>query len=246
MKYQLLAVALSFIACAHAADGAKCRRVQTISCDSLPAELPFNVKPMQYEPGFKVCYLVESEDLIGFKDDSLSIDSIVGSDGKDVAKKRNGSPNYKQGSFPKTSDDGKYGLFEVEVSENKFGVVDSMVITGKIIALAGSDLETKKLTLPVNSEKSETAGDFTVSLAKEKSGMSFGGDEDSFDVRVTGDLTKLSSIKVMDGETVEKEHGWMGSGDSRTYHFDKPKNDAVTVEISYWKTLREVPILIEK
>jgi hypothetical protein len=243
MKYLILALGLIISSAAFAADALKCRRIQTVSCDTISGELPFDVKPMSYEPGFTIYYLVEAQDLIGFKDDSLVIESIVGADGKDCSKKRNGSANYEMGSFPKCTEDGKFGVFAVEVKENKFGQVDALVITGKVLALTGADLQTAKLSFTVGDTAVQNAGELKVSIGNATGFMS---SDANLGVTVAGKLDAVSAIKVMDGAKELGRQGWMGGGDSRTYQFDKPSGTAITIELSYWKSMSEVEVVIEK
>ena len=95
------AIVVAMISCnlAPGGDGGKpsmrVRPIQIISCDNLPSEMAIDAKPMGYQPGFQVFYLVEGQDIAGF--DSLAIESINTPEGVDIWKYRNGKPAYKVG-----------------------------------------------------------------------------------------------------------------------------------------------------
>ena len=113
--------------------------------------------------------------LIGVKDKSLVIDSMTTPAGKDISKKRNGHPAYEQGSFPKTSEDGKFCIFSLEYPDSsQFGQVEKLVVKGSITALLASHREEKKIELDVGNKKSQKVGPFTLQCGKPSGGM-FGG-----------------------------------------------------------------------
>jgi hypothetical protein len=225
-----------------------CKPVMMTSCAELPASIDFQNRPMGYELGFKIVYLVEGEDLIGFKKDSLTIAAITTADGKNIAAKRNGKPSWKQGSFPKTTDDGKFGIFEIEVSEVVFGKADGISVNGTITALSGSDRQTKKATLTVGEAKVEDLGGLKISLVgagaeKEEKKSFFGG---SFGVQVDGDINKVAEVNLFDGTTKVDSQGSSWSDTRKTYNFTKPAGKSLTVEISYWNKLATVVVPIGK
>lgn len=217
-----------------------CKPVMISAGAELPAAIGFTDRPMGYELGCKIAYLVEGEDLIGFKKDSLLITAITTADGKDFATKRNGKPSWKQGHFPKTTDDGKYGIFTIEVNENLFGRTDGLNITGTIVALSGTDRQTKKLTLKVGDAAAEDVGGLKVVLVSDKS------DPDDFGVQVTGDIAKVAEITVLDGTTKLTSRGSSWSGTQRTWNFAQPAGATVTVEFTWWNKLTMVTVPIGK
>ncbi len=241
-------LALATLVSLSAADGPiiTCKPVMITACAELPAAIDFQNRPMGYELGFKIAYLVEGEDLIGFKKDSLTITAITTADGKDLSKKRNGKASYQQGSFPKTTDDGKFGIFEIEVSENQFGKTDGITVQGSITALSGSDRQTKKVTLTVGEAKVEDVGGLKISLVgggeKSEKQSFFGGG--SFGVQVAGDINKVAELTLFDGTTKVDSQGSSWSDATKTYNFAKPAGKILTVEISYWNKLATVVVPI--
>lgn len=238
-----------------AADGpaVTCKPVMITSCAELPASIGFQERPMGYELGIKISYLVEGTDLIGFKKDSLAITAITTADGKNIATKHNGKPAWKQGLFPKTTDDGMFGIFTIEVSENVFGKTDGLSVTGSIIALSGSDRQIKKAIFKLSEAKAEDIGGLKVSLVGAKKGKEveagvnpFFGGGGGFGVEVAGDITKVAEVVMLDGTTKLDAQGSSWSGSQRTWNFAKPAGDSVTVEITYWNKLAAVTVPIGK
>jgi hypothetical protein len=253
MRHLVLFALASGILSAVDAPTVTCKPVMITACAELPASIGFSDRPMGYDLGFKIAYLVEGEDLIGFKEDSLAITAITTADGKDISKKRNGKATWKQGSFPKTTDDGKYGIFTIEVEENAFGKLDGLKVQGSIVALSGSDRQTKKLTLKVSEAKEEDVGGLKITLIggkKDKGNGNaainpfFGGD--SFGVQLSGDITKVAEITMMEGDAKLDSQGSSWSGTQRTWNFAKPTGDTVTVEITWWNKLATVTVPIGK
>lgn len=225
-----------------------CKPIMITSCAELPASIDFQTRPMGYELGVKIAYLVEGEDLIGFKDDSLSVTAITTADGKDISKKRNGKPAWKQASFPKTTDDGKYGIFAIELSENIFGKADGLTVNGTIVALTGGDRQTKKLTFKLSESKVEDVGGLKISLTgakktAEKEGFFGGG---GFGVQVSGDINKVAELGLSEGDNKLDRQGSHWSGTQKTWNFAKPAGDTVTVDITWWNKLAPVTITIGK
>jgi hypothetical protein len=235
MKRGILSVLA--VCAGYAADATipTCKPVMITAGSALPTTIGFGERPMGHMEGCKISYLVEGQDLIGFKKDSLTITSILGADGKDISQTRMGKKTWKMGHFPKTTDDGKYGIFEIEISENVFGKTDGLVVNGSITANSGSDLQSKKLTFAVDDKKVETLGAMKVSLK---------GDENSFGVQVEGALEKVNTLTVLDGSTPLNSQGTMSFSKQKTYNFSKPSGKSVTVEISYWNKLTEVIVPI--
>ena len=238
-----------------AADGpaVTCKPVMITSCAELPASIGFQERPMGYDLGVKISYLVEGEDLIGFKEDSLVITAITTADGKNIANKRNGKPAWKQGSFPKTTDDGKFGVFTIEVSESVFGKTDGLSVIGTIVALSGSDRQTKKAAFKLSETKTEDIGGLKVSLIGTKKGKDaevgpkpFFGGGGGFGVVVAGDITKVAEVVLLEGTTKLDSQGSSWSGSERTWNFAKPAGDSVTVEITYWNKMAAVTVPIGK
>jgi hypothetical protein len=221
------------------------RPIQIVSCDRLASELPFEAKPMGYEPGFQIFYAVTGEDLIGFKDDSLAVDGIKTADGKDLGKSRTGKPTWKMGSFPKVTEDGKTGIFSLECSEVAFGKVESLKISGSVVALIGSDLQNKEIAFTVGKDAEQKLDSLTITFGGKGSafGAMMGGEQkERIGVKIEGPLAVIAHLEIVDGERRLESRGWSGSDDARDYDFEKPTSATPKLAISYWKVFKEVKV----
>lgn len=232
------------------------RAIQVIDQAQVPEGAPQSARSIMFNKGFTIGYLVEGSDLIGFKDDSLKVTRIKLPDGKDIVHKRNGEDNYKQGSFPEVSDDGKLGYFQLECEDHVFGKAASLDIAGSIVALTGSDHQTGTTKVHgLDSKEEEKVGPFTVAFGQAKpAGMHamFGNaDRDSWGITVSGPLASITAFAVVvDGKEV-KSRSWSGSGAGdgpRTYDFEKSAitGNAGAVSIRYWKDMKEQEIRFGK
>jgi len=221
----------------------KARMIQVLSCDDIPASVPFDAKPMQYEPGFRVWFLIEGADLVGFKPESLAISAMIDGAGKDISKKRNGSPAYKMGSFPKVSDDGKFAVFEVDGTENEFGRADQIKISGAVTMLTSTKRSEAKGELDLSLQRKVALGPFQASVG---AGGIFGNliasGSSQTPVLVDGDLSKLIDVKLFDGATELKHDMTSSSGSQKVYYFHKGESQKPTIVVSYWEDLKEVVV----
>jgi hypothetical protein len=225
----------------------RARPVQIVSCDDLPARLDFKVKPMGYKPGFQIYYLLEGENLVGIKKDSLVLDFIKTASGSDISKHRNGKPAYEQGSFPKVSEDGKHGVFSVEVEENQFGKLENLSIKGTITVLTGSQRKEQSVELSVADKQKKKVGPFSVAIASGGGSlMGMGSSDKTIGVELTGPLESIIEIKLLDGAHELNSEGWMSDGSSKTFSFSKPRNTTVSVSINHWTDLKEEEVPLDK
>ncbi len=209
------------------------------ACTPLPAEVPFDVKPMGMETGWAMAFLIQGEDLVAVKEDSLEVTTLTLA-GKDVANSHSGKPTWEIGSFPKASEDGKYASFTIEGQDALIGRVDQLALTGTIVVKVGGELVTTASTPLSPGDAAVTLAGFTVSVDKSegKKGM-FGGDGQG--VTVSGPLDDIAEITLTaDGKKVDSQ-GWSGGGDNRTYNFAKTAGKLV-VTLKTWKDLKEVTV----
>lgn len=247
MKH-VFAVAVLIMACSMKAQDYTVKPIMIQECAPVPEEIKFGEKPMGYEPGFKIFFMVNGKDMNAFKKDSLSIEYIKTKDGQDISKSRGGKANYKMGSFPKTTEDGKRAFFSLESGENIFGTADDLQIKGQITVLTSSKLETVGTKeLEFGKSDSQKAGTFTVTAnpKAEVNMLKLGGDDKSLKVKVQGPLDSISNISFsVDGKD-EKGNSWFGRDDSRTYSMSNATGKKVVVKINYWLDLKEKTIPFE-
>lgn len=227
---------------AQQSKGPRVKRVQIRSSAPLPSDVPFDVKPMGYELGFEIGYVVKGEGLASVKKNSLVMDHIRTRDGVNLAESRTGKPGYTMGMFPKVSEDGRYARFSVKVAQNAFGKVESLSMKGRITLLMATERETASAVLAVAGGESVEAGPFTVAVQSGKSGgmggSFFGGGQ--FGVQVSGPTDSIIDMKLLDGGRATDSEGTMTSGNGPTvYFFPKPTQDQATLEINYWTDMKE-------
>lgn len=213
----------------------------------LPADLPFEAKPFGHEQGLKIWWLVQSEDLIGFDEESAKV-TVMTLDGKDIASSRSGKPTWKLDSFPKVSEDGKYAVFCVECSSDVFGKADAVKMAGSVVALTGSDRKDVELAFDPAKPSNADVGPLKVAFgAKGFSMPGFGGgDAASYGITISGPLQTIAAIAVVDGDAKLESHGWSGGGDQRSYTFAKPKGAAPKLKLSYWGTSARVQVAFKR
>lgn len=205
---------------------------------TLPDGLPFEVKPMAHQPGLKLDLLVVAEDLVGFKDDSLKVESFTGRDGADLGTSRRGRPTWKMASFPSVSEDGRYGRVGIEVTGDLLGKVEGSRLKGSVVVRTGS--ETLEGSGEVAAETVEI-GPYRVSVAK--GGGMFGGGGKG--IRVQGDHGAIVSITAKAGDKELDSSGSSWSGDNKTFYFDGLESESCTVVLRYWKELKDVEVPID-
>jgi len=236
----LLVAATSVLA--QQTKGPRVKKVQIRSSAPLPADVPFDVKPMGYEPGFEIGYVVKGEGLASVKKDSLVMDHILTREGVNLAESRTGRPGYTMGMFSKVSEDGRYASFSVKVGQNAFGKVESLSMKGRITLLMATERETASATLATVGGESVKAGPFTVAVQSGKRGgmgsSFFGGGQ--FGVQVSGPSDSIIGMKLLDDGRETESEGTMTSGNGPTvYFFPKPTHDQVTLQINYWTDMKE-------
>ncbi len=239
MRLPLILLASCTLAAAAPAAEPVASVIMVKACTPLPAEVPFDVKPMGIEPGWEMAFLIQGEDLVAIKDESLEITALALA-GKDVTNSRSGKPTWKMGSFPKASEDGKYASFTVEGQDALIGRMDQLTLAGTIVVKIGGELVTSASTPLSPGDAAVTLAGFTVSVDKSegKKGM-FGGDGQG--ITVTGPLADIAEIAVTVDNKKINSQGWSGSGDGRTYNFAKATGKFV-VTLKTWKDLKEVTV----
>jgi hypothetical protein len=236
---------LLIVAAAWAGDAPKAtvKPVQFLVCAPLPAELPFSAKPFGHEPGFKIAWLIEGEDLIGISEGSLVVTALKTPDGKNLAVARNGSTTWKLGSFPKVSDDGRFAVFTIDCSAQAFGQVEQLSIEGSVAVMTGSDRRTEELAFDPEKPSKATVGPLTIDFgAKDDMPMMGGG----YGISVTGPREIISSIEIMDGGKRLKRRGSSYSNNVCTYQFDRPTNPAPKLQLAWWGKTGEFTLALKR
>lgn len=201
-------------------------------------EVPFEVKPMGYEPGVKLSFLVRGENLVALKDDSVDIKSFKLGDGREWSRTRSGKANWKQESFSKASEDGKLGSFTVKFPGDLFGAIEGATLDGTITAVTASKSEEQKIELTAGDKTKKPLGPFEISAGSGGGGL-FGGGGDGTSITLTGNHQAVVEVIVMDGATKLDGNGSSWSNDTKTFSFDKAKGGKLAVTVRYWTDLKE-------
>lgn len=245
---RLFTIAVLVMAFSIRAQDFSVKPIMIQECASVAEEIKFGDKPMGYEPGFKIFLMINGRDMSAFKKEGLSIDYIKAKDGQDISKARGGKANYKMGSFPKVTEDGKRAFFSLESSENVFGSAEALQIKGQISVMTSSKSETVSTKeLEFGKNESQKVGLFTVTANPKAEGTINlgGGDDKASKIKVQGPLDSISNISfAVDGKE-EKNKGWFGFDDSKTYSLGIANVNKVVVKIIYWTDLKEKPIPFE-
>lgn len=210
--------------------------IQATFSAPIPDDVPFDVKPMGYDkPGYQIVYLVKGENISGIDEESLKIDMVRTKDGKDISKNFKGKPTYELGPFAKVADNGKYARFTVSIEPDKITQSEIPEVHGSISVSTAGGTEVKTVQLKTSGGEPQTAGQFTVSVAKAGGGM-FGSD--GFGITLKGPENVLSSIEVTSGGKACESEGTMTLNGVKTFYFEKPTAADVTVSLTCWTDLK--------
>jgi hypothetical protein len=223
----------------HAEEALRVTAYEVSAVASLPANIPRRV--MKQSSGFEVKYVVEGKNITGFNEDSLRIQALKAQGGRDLTKRLSGGWNYEMGNFPKTYEDGRFGVFSVKVDEFRFEDVGKIEMTGTVGVLIGGELitlETKEIDL--KADYTEKIGPYVVSKPEEsESGFGFFSRGESLGVTVQGDFNKIANIQIVSGGIELDSNGYSQSNGIKDYYF-KGEAKKGTIKIQYWKDLKEV------
>jgi hypothetical protein len=230
------ALLLALCAPAFAADAPTATPVRAVVSNPLPADLEFMDRPYS-EAGLNLTFMVEGENLVGVKTDSLKVTAATDGDGNDVSQNRDGSPACKMGSWPKATKDGSRAFFDLAVDTGKkkkiLGTTDGCSVSGTVVVLTSpGTLKISKDNLKVGSTFKEAGLDFTVETYAET----------RIKIIVKGPIRNISGD--LSGRVGDKKiaiNNWSGSGDERTYYLDKPAGP-MTLEFAVWKDVKEVAV----
>ncbi len=188
----------------------------------LPESADFSVKPMGYEFGVTLSFIIEGENIIEVDEKSLKTEES----------------GWSMGPFSKVNKERSLASFSVLKKSNFLGKENEAKVKGTVKVVTASKSQ-KKTAMLKNGGKAVDFNGLKVSL-KINGENSFGSG-----ILVVGDAAMIKSIKVEQGGETLKENGSSWSGDKRTYHFRDLK-EKCKVTIEYWTDLEAKKIAFEK
>lgn len=225
-------------------------------CAQFPSDMEFQDKPMFCGESASLALMVESQGLVAIKEDSLKLTSLT-LNGVDISANRKGEPSYEIGSFPKVSEDGKYGVFEILINHPVFGQLQKIKAAGTIDLLTSNSLATPAdtkvdfskpfsivigpYTLSNHHQQPDPQGSNTIgnTIAKGLADMfSPNSSQTNYSIHMLGDRDALVSIEIIDGNNIIKTTSSSWGGELKTFYFDKPKQAAGSIRIKYWKDIK--------
>ncbi|MCW1886466.1 hypothetical protein OKA04_17135 [Luteolibacter flavescens] len=237
---------LPLMSLAVAAEPFEVSLVQVQVGKPLAGEIPFEVKPMGYEPGVRLDFLVSGENLVAIKDKSVDVKSFKLGDGREWSRTRSGKANWEQESFSKVSEDGKLGRFGISFPGDLFGSLEAAALDASVTVITASKPEEKKIELTDGDKTQHELGPFEISSGQ-GAGFFGGGADKGSSVTVTGNPDAVIEITVKDGDTELDSNSTSTVNKAKTYHFEKAKGDKLSVTVRYWTDLKEevVPVKME-
>ncbi|MEO0416508.1 MAG: hypothetical protein AAF226_16305 [Verrucomicrobiota bacterium] len=197
------------------------QHIMTTSCAGLPEEADFKVKPIGYDFGIKLTFLITGENLIEIDKESLKTEAR----------------GWTMGHFPKVNEEGTLATFSISKNQNLLNKEPTAAVKGSIAITTGSETDEQSFALK-KGETKEVAG-LKVSLQLTQKGFS------SESVKVTGDFSKVKSILVTQNGTELETRSSSWTGDQITYAFEGIKEGA-EVTLVYWTDLQKKTIEFQK
>lgn len=216
--------------------------------DNLPSDLPMELKGMNQGAKLKITYLVEGKGLVNIDNDSLVVEYAKDKNGQDYSKKRTGESEFKLGSFPKASDDGKYLVFELSADINQFSSLGDLNIKASLNAVTSDKSIPAEAKLNMDEKTPVKSGEFSfINSANKVSTDLFGSmsQADQTNINVSGPTDSIIYVKVYDGTTELSSNGSTSTNNSSTYYFPKTSNKNLTIKFSYWQDLKKAKVIID-
>ena len=222
------------------------------SCSKFPDSITFSEKPQHCMNGdgqSVISFFIKGENLVGPKEDSVKATTLT-LNGKDISKNRMGKPTYKLGSFPKTTEDGKFISLDIEIKDTGFTKAQDIKFSGTVDILTSENL----IDL---SQEVDTSKPFEIKLGsyvitnKDKisidgaigsaigSMMSPNSDDKSLSIKIMGDLEALISLEMTEGDK-KVNRSWSSWHENiKTISFSTPSQPNVSLKLKYWDKLKQ-------
>ena len=183
--------------------------------------------------GFRASYAVLANGILGIED--VKVSSIVGDDGKELSKLKNGNPAWK---FVDKSFFGSAAInvaqFEVQGRAMTFGLVQPK-ITGSVEVKVAGERKTEEVKAKVSDGTATIAG-IKFKLSYGSNSMTMFSDDDKAEQQLKVDFSDpngvVVDIKVLVGGKPLSQSGSSTMNERKSYFFNKPA-DEVTLAVTY-------------
>jgi hypothetical protein len=233
----------------------KIRPIHILAFDKYP-EGAKDILPFSFQDTFvEIYYLIDGENLAGFKEDSFKVESIITKEGKDLVKTEKDVAELR-GLSGKVSNDGKFATFAVSIKKNEFLKTDDMQVKGEITLLTGTKRATEQAVLKVDSKEIVKAGPYKLRFSTQPKDALGESVEQSFgqifnmkkietvEVGIDGPRDATISVQVVDGKERLGSRGtsWSSGSDEVMHSLPKVKGNEMKIVIEYWTDLKEQKI----
>ena len=194
----------------------------------------WNTKGATRGGGFRASYAVLANGILGIED--VKVASIVGDDGKELSKLKNGNPAWKfvdKSFFGSAANN--VAQFEIQGRATTFGRVQPK-ITGSVEVKVAGERKTEKVKTKV-SDGAVTIAGIKFKLSYGSNSMAMFSDDDKAEQQLKVDFSDPEGV-VVDLKVLANGKPLSQSGSSmmnakKTYFFNKPAADEVTLAVTY-------------
>ena len=193
----------------------------------------WNTKGATRGGGFRASYAVLANGILGIED--VKVASIVGDDGKDLSKLKNGNPAWKfvdKSFFGSAANN--VAQFEIQGRATTFGRVQPK-ITGSVEVKVAGERKTEKVKAKVSDGTAIIAG-IKFKLSYGSNSMTMFSDDDKAEQQLKVEFSDpegvIVDIKALVGGKPLSQSGSSMMNAKKSYFFNKPA-DEVTLAVTY-------------
>ena len=202
----------------------------------------WNAKGATRGGGFRASYAVLANSILGIED--VKVTSIVGDDGKELSKTKNGSPAWKFVDKSFFGSGAKNVVqFEIQGRATTFGRPQPK-ISGSVEVKVAGERKTEKVKAKV-SDGSVTVAGIKFKLSYGSNSLSMFSDDDKAEQQLKVDLSDPDGV-IVDLKVLVDDKPLSRSGSStmnarKSYFFSKPA-DEVTLAVTYAQGVRTLTL----
>ena len=202
----------------------------------------WNTKGATRGGGFRASYAVLANSILGIED--VKVASIVGDDGKDLSKLKNGNPAWKfvdKSFFGSAANN--VAQFEIQGRATTFGRVQPK-ITGSVEVKVAGERKTESVKAKV-SDGAVTVAGIKFKLSYGSNSMAMFSDDDKAEQQLKVEFSDpegaVVDIKVLVGGKPLSRSGSSMMNAKKSYFYNKPA-DEVTLAVTYAQGVRTLTL----